>query len=1285
MFSFANATTYYSRVTTGLFATNGTWSINRNGNPTNTANIASGDDFIIQSGHTITVGANERLNNIIIEAGGTLIVGAYDFRVDGTTTISGTLIHNSATGTKNYYDLVTINSGGVWNNTGNSAINFRGGITNNGTFNAGTGSHTFTNNAQSLTGILVIPNLSTSQNLTNLGTLTVSASLAGGGTFINSTNATLNYGGTSAIAPTLTATASGNTVNYNGSANQTIKATSYYNLTISGTNTKSLAVATIVSNNLSIQSGSTLDVTTSNYALNVGGDFTNSGTFMQRAGTVTLNGAGQSFNVTNFYNLVFSGGGTKTFPTSAVTISGNLSIASGTLANLNTNTGHTAGTLTLNGTGQNNGSYGSTVSAATFKNSTYFGTSATGILNVNTASCTAGYWTGATSTDWNTASNWCGNTIPTATTDVVIPSGTTYQPTIAASTTALTRNLTINSGATLTMANSTSALLNVSGNFTNNGTFTPGTAGTVTFNGTNQSTNVTSFYNLAISGSGTLTFTAATNVAGLWSVSKGAKAALGSYSHTAGVLTLAGVGPLTSTWGSTSSNPTAVNTNDTFFSTGNTGRITVSGTPPYPAIDNNYASYGTTGQVTGVKGEYEGLLTLSAPIGSIFINVKFASYGLPNGTAPNFTIGSCHAYNSRSVTTDLLGNTSATIPSSGSYNATFGDPCYGIEKKYYVVATYSTPICAGTNPGTITGSTPTGGNGSYSYLWEVSTTSALTGYTAAPGVNNGKDYTITGVVNQKTFYRRTVTSGIYSDETIVIVVTNTLAEISAPTSASTTASTICAGTPITLTVNGGNMGTNTGGYAEWTSGSCNGTLVGRSTLANGSFTVTPTANTTYYVKYKNACGETACGTPVVINNTTSVTVTPATLSSTTCQPSAIANLPISYSATTGSPVNYSIAWDAAAISAGFLNKTNVVPSPGFTAAGGAGTISNAINVPANVAAGTYTASFSVSSSSCTSFGTTITVVVNPRPTSVVSGSTTICNGSSATVSVALTGTGPWNLTRFDGTASTNINNITVNPYTFNVNPTSNTTYTITALSDAKCTAVAGDMTGSAVITVNARPTSVISGTGSVCNGSSRTVSVALTGTGPWDLTYSDGTTSTNITGISSSPYTFNVSPTSNKTYTVTALKNASCTAIAADMTGSAVITVNARPTAIASGSTTICSGSSATVSVALTGTGPWDLTYSDGTTSTNITGITSSPYTFNVSPTSNKTYTVTALKNASCTAIAADMTGSAAITINSRPTAIVSGSTTICSGSSATVSVALTGTGPWDLTYSDGT
>jgi len=61
-------------------------------------------------------------------------------------------------------------------------------------------------------------------------------------------------------------------------------------------------------------------------------------------------------------------------------------------------------------------------------------------------------WIGTTSTNWNTAANWC-NGVPTSTTDVVIPSGTTYSPHVTSdpTTPAVCNNLTINSGAVLTV------------------------------------------------------------------------------------------------------------------------------------------------------------------------------------------------------------------------------------------------------------------------------------------------------------------------------------------------------------------------------------------------------------------------------------------------------------------------------------------------------------------------------------------------------------------------------------------------------------------------------------------------------------------------------------------------------------------------------------------------------------------------------------------------------------------------------------------------------------------
>jgi uncharacterized protein (TIGR02145 family) len=157
--------------------------------------------------------------------------------------------------------------------------------------------------------------------------------------------------------------------------------------------------------------------------------------------------------------------------------------------------------------------------------------------------------------------------------------------------------------------------------------------------------------------------------------------------------------------------------------------------------------------------------------------------------------------------------------------------------------------------------------------------------------------------------------------------------------------------------------------------------------------------------------------------------------------------------------------------------------------------------------------------------------------------------------------------------------------------------------------------------------------------------VTLSGSRTPSLSYTWSTSST-LTPVIASTQSTSVTPSSTQTYYVATSVNG-CTS----GTDQVVVSTTPRPTAVISGTQAVCNGNTANVSIALTGTGPWNLSFTDGTTTTNVTGITSSPYDF-FTPliTGARTYTLTSLNDTKCSALAGSMTGSAVITTIAAPT-----------------------------------
>jgi hypothetical protein len=197
----------------------------------------------------------------------------------------------------------------------------------------------------------------------------------------------------------------------------------------------------------------------------------------------------------------------------------------------------------------------------------------------------------------------------------------------------------------------------------------------------------------------------------------------------------------------------------------------------------------------------------------------------------------------------------------------------------------------------------------------------------------------------------------------------------------------------------------------------------------------------------------------------------------------------------------------------------------------------------------------------------------------------------------------------------------------------------------------------ATLNVNPLPSGSISGTAEICAGESTDLTFGLTGTGPFNVVYSNGTTSFNLTGISDGDIE-SVSPAVNTTFTLVSVSDANICS-ATSLTGSAEITVNTPSTASnIIGNDAICVGENAIIRVNITGgTGPFTLDVEN-------LGILNDYVSGNdiiVSPTTSTIYTLNAVTDSKgCSGTG--LSGNASITVSEVPVASIAGGNEACSG-----------------------
>ncbi len=1222
---------------------------------------ASTDAVVIATTGTgvVTISSTTTCNSLVINSGSKLQVNR-NFTVTTTSSITGTIAFGSTSGTSRTITFtgdVTLNSGATWTelasgNGANDKFTFAGNFTNNATTytGVGTGVHTFSGATKTLSGstATTIKSMAVTGTYTNniSTTLTVSTALTGAGTLTQGTNAYLYITGTATIT-TLSASAAGNTVNYNGAA-QTAKVATYLNLTLSTSGVKTFSTTPTVNGVLSMEGTATITVTT--------GVVTYGASATLQYNTTTARTASTEEWITPFAatgGIIIKSTGAITMPgASVLNTSVPLTINSGATLTPGANLLTLGGNFTISGTGVfTSGSGGVTITG----NATQ---SIAGFTTTGTVSMTK---TGGTAT-MGGAINGAAFTIN--------GSGGTLD--LASYTHTFTGNVTLTAGTLL----GTASIINVNSSATSawNGTgsvFSAGTS-TVIFGGTAQSiAATTTFNNLTLTTSGakniptgvTVTVNAVLSMEGTTTLTTSGSGAL-AYGASA-----------TLQYKGTSAQTTGTEFPASFAGSGgviinNSNGVSLNSARTLTSASKLTLTSGlfTTTSTNLLTVQNTATTAISTGTTTTFINgpVKWSigtgTYVFPVGaTSTNyfpFTIATTAS--SSPVITVQAFNTDPGTP------GTFNSPILALSHTEYWQTTL--------NSGTFTGSISLARQTGLGVNHVVGQSSGQAGtYNSIGGTVSGASILNSNAISSLGYF-------------------NMCANGTCPTYSLLTTSTsgICSGTAATVnvTANTANLPVNL--YSvTYNVGSPNTatalvTSMNVTTAGSGSFTTSNLASNGSTLITITQINSGTCTSSISANNTATTLVAASATPTVTIAVTTGANPECS-----GSSITFTAT--AANLNSGTVSNYNFNVNGSSVQSSTATTYTNTTLANGDLVTCIITVTGGSCLSATTATSNTITMTVNPNITPLVSldlttGTNPSCAGSTVV---------------FIGTPSS-LSGGTVSNYQFLVNGVSKqtgaaTTYTTSTLNDNDLVKVIITVTGGTCLTattafdtttmnISPLPAGIINANGPFCTSGAGTLTYTDTlSVSPFTIIYSDGVsnrTSTNdSTGVAFATFTTPV--TSTTIYTlVSVTDDLGCVSTSGFTKAKDTITIYTAPTASNAGTNQAqCNNGSFTLAgnAASVGTGTWAVVSGTAT----ITSIHSATSTVTAVPAGTTATLSWTIVNGVCSTTSnVTLTNDASVTATSgtNQAQCNSGSFTLAGNSPNSGGNPATGTGAWTCT-----